>query len=75
MVSHEEREYLYWLCHVPMLGAVTIKRLYDYMGSYKEIYNIEGKELQRLGLLKSSAVSAFEDSKKGRQGVIRNFMV
>ncbi|WAJ22280.1 DNA-processing protein DprA [Lacrimispora xylanolytica] len=64
MVSHEEREYLYWLCHVPMLGAVTIKRLYDYMGSYKEIYNIEGKELQRLGLLKSSAVSAFEDSKK-----------
>lgn len=68
MVSHEEREYLYWLCHVPMLGAVTIKRLYDYMGSYKEIYNIEGKELQRLGLLKSSAVSVFEDSKKRKTG-------
>ncbi|WP_313069660.1 DNA-processing protein DprA [Lacrimispora sp.] len=67
MVSHEEREYLYWLCHVPFLGAVSIKRLYDYMGSYKGIYNIEGTELQRLGLLKQSYVSAFEECKNRKE--------
>lgn len=73
MVSHEEKEYLYWLCHVPTLGAVTIKRLYEYVGSYKGIFNIEGKELHRLGLLKPSSVSAFEESKKGKEACDREF--
>lgn len=73
MVSHEEREYLYWLCHVPFLGAVSIKRLYDYMGSYKGIHNIEGTELQRLGLLKPSHVSAFEECKNRKETSDREF--
>lgn len=63
MENYEEKEYLYWLCHVSVIGAVSIKKLHDYMGSYKRIYNIEGKELQRLGLLKQSDVSVFEESK------------
>ena len=66
MDNHEEKEYLYWLCHVSVLGAVSIKKLHDYTGSYKRIYNIEGRELQRLGLLKQSDVSVFEESKSRR---------
>ncbi len=66
MEGYEEKEYLYWLSHVPSLGAVKIKKLYDYMGSYKRIYNIEGKELVRTGLLNPSQVSAFEETKKKR---------
>jgi DNA processing protein len=64
MDGHEEREYLYWLCHVPALGAVKIKKLYDYIGSYKGIYNIEGKELEQSGLLKQTEASLFEEMKR-----------
>lgn len=63
MDNHEEREYLYWLSHVPSLGAVKIKKLYDYMGSYKRIYNIERKELEASGLLKQDEVSVLEGYK------------
>ncbi len=63
MDGKEEREYLYWLCHVPAMGAVKIKKLYDYIGSYKRIYNIEGKELEHLGLLKQAEASFFEKMK------------
>lgn len=63
MDNHEEREYLFWLCHVPSLGAVKIKKLYDYIGGYKRIYNIEGKELERSGLLNQTEASLFENMK------------
>ena len=66
MDNHEEKEYLYWLCHVSVLGAVSIRKLHEYTGSYKKIYNIEGKELQQLGLLKQSQITAFEESKLKR---------
>jgi DNA processing protein len=61
MDNPEEREYLYWLSHIPFLGAVKIKKLYDYMGSYKKIYNIERKELESCGLLKESEILFFEE--------------
>ncbi|MFT4007548.1 MAG: DNA-processing protein DprA [Lacrimispora sp.] len=70
MDNHEEREYLYWLCHVPSLGAVKIKKLYDYMGSYKRIYNIERKELEAAGPLKQDEVSVLEGY-KGRLDACR----
>lgn len=63
MVSDDEKKYLYWLCHVPFLGAVSIKKLFDCIGSYKRIYNIEGKELEHLGLLKHRDIAAFDQSK------------
>lgn len=66
MDDHEEREYLYWLCHVPTLGAIKIKKLYDYMGNYKRIYNIEGKELEQLGLLKQKEALLFQETKGNR---------
>lgn len=63
MDNHEEQEYLYWLCHVPFLGAVKIKKLYDHMGSYKRIYNIEGKELEQSGLFNQAEASLFDEYK------------
>ena len=43
-MDEAEKEYLYWLCQNPLLGAVTIQRLFDYYGSFKDIYNIFGDE-------------------------------
>ena len=62
MDNREEKEYLYWLCHVPLLGAVKIKRLYEFMGSYKRIYT-EGKNLAEAGLLKANEASALNEYK------------
>ncbi|WP_077611012.1 DNA-processing protein DprA [Clostridium sp. Marseille-P2415] len=64
MDNHEELEYLYWLCHVPVLGAVKIKKLYDHMGSYKRIYNIEGKELAQSGFFNQAEASFFDEYKQ-----------
>ena len=71
MDNLEEREYLYWLSHIPFLGAVKIKKMYDYMGSYKKIYNIERKELESCGLLKESEILFFVERKSCLDSVRR----
>lgn len=64
MICFEERSYLYWLCHVPALGAVKIKALYDSLGNCREIYNIEGKELEQRGILRPGEGEVYEQWKK-----------
>lgn len=64
MVNHKERECLYWLSHVPFLGAVRIKKMYQSMGSYQKIYNIGRNEFLRSGLLNEKELLLLEDSKK-----------
>ncbi len=64
MDMHEEREYLYWLCHVGYLGAAKIKKLYDWEGSYKRIYNIEGTQLEAAGILNQKEAGLFDGYKK-----------
>ncbi|MEG2350808.1 MAG: DNA-processing protein DprA, partial [Hungatella sp.] len=43
----KEKEYLYCLCQIPGMGAVTIKKLWKQYGSFETIYNIEGNELSK----------------------------
>jgi len=50
-----ERQYLYWLCQVPVLGAVSIRRLWERFKSFERIYNIEGMEFVKERLLSESA--------------------
>lgn len=64
MISFKERSYLYWLCHVPVLGAVKLKALHDSFGSFREIYNIEGKELEERRILKPGQGTIYEQWKK-----------
>lgn len=64
MNNHEEKEFLYWLCHIPYLGAAKIKKLYDHMGSYKRIYNIEGKKLELSGFFKTVDSTCFDEYKR-----------
>lgn len=58
-----ENEYLYWLFQVPVLGAVTIKKLWERYGSFQDIYNIEGKELMKQQLLNQNAARCFDQGK------------
>lgn len=51
MAKDREKEYLYWLCGIPNLGAVSIRRLYEHFQSFEAIYNIEEKEMEHTGIL------------------------
>ena len=46
-----EKEYLYWLSRVPLFGAVTIRKLWEYCGSFSAIYNIEESRLEEEKLI------------------------
>ena len=46
-----EKEYLYWLCHITPLGAVSIRKLYEYFGSFREIWRADEKTLESLDWL------------------------
>lgn len=43
----EEKRALYWLCCCPCLGAVSIRKLGSYFGSYQELINIEETALEK----------------------------
>ena len=63
-MDEREKVYLYWACQVPVLGAVTIKKLYDYCGSFQDIYNIEEKSLAGIGILNESNLECMTAMKK-----------
>ena len=58
-----EKEYLYWLCQVPALGAASIRRLYDTFRSFQRIYNIEGKQMADQKLLNGNSAACLEQYK------------
>lgn len=47
-----EKQFLYWLCKIPQLGAVSIRKLYEHFHSFETIFNIEERELVSLGIIK-----------------------
>lgn len=53
-----EQEYLYWLCQIPSLGAVSIRKLGEYCGSYEAVYyNIEETRLKETGFLNKRQIA------------------
>ena len=60
----QEKLYLYWLCQIPTLGAVTIKKLWEHFQSFAVIYNIEETALAETGLLKNEQLTAFRTWKR-----------
>ena len=58
-----ERDYLYWLCQLPPLGAITIQTLLDRFGSCEAVYYMEGNRLKEEKLLNRPAAACFEDMK------------
>ena len=63
--QEKETEYLYWLCQVPGIGAVSMARLWNHFHSFEHIYNIEGMQFVSMGILSSKA-GAYFDSWKGK---------
>lgn len=60
----EEKRALYWLCCCPCLGAVSIRKLGSYFGSYQELINIEETALEKAQILTSTQKKGFLQWKK-----------
>lgn len=58
-----EREYLYWLTQVEGMGAIKIRKLYEYGSSFEAAYNMKEQELKRLDFLGKKDVEALYNSK------------
>lgn len=65
MNLEREKEYLYWLCQIPGIGAISMARLWEHFRSFERIYNIEGMQFVSMGILSSKA-GAYFDSWKGK---------
>ena len=59
-----EKEYLYWLCHVPGLKADKMKRLLEQAGSFKDIYYMKEQELKSCRFLTARERNAVLEVKK-----------
>lgn len=60
----EEKRALYWMCCCPCLGAVSIRKLGSYFGSYQELINIEETALEKAQILTSAQKKGFLQWKK-----------
>lgn len=58
-----ERDYLYWLCQIPPLGAVSIQALLDRYQTCEAVYQIEGSRLAKERLISQKAAECFEQMK------------
>ncbi len=68
-----EKEFLYWLCQIPVFGAVKIRRLWETFQSFEAVYNIEGTYLTEKGLLKAEDGRCFDQYKKYLQQTTRDY--
>ncbi len=59
-----EKEYLYWLCQIPGIGAVSMAKMWGMFHSFERIYNIEGTQLISMGILSQKAGKAFDGWKR-----------
>ncbi|MEG0812324.1 MAG: DNA-processing protein DprA [Clostridium sp.] len=49
--NQREKQYLYWLTRVHGMGAVKIRKLKEYAGSFERIYNMKEREYETLTFL------------------------
>lgn len=69
----QEKEYLYWLCQTPLLGAVSIRRLGEFCQSFRNVYYIEEMHLLQAGILKQKQCDSLKQWKKNLAACRREY--
>lgn len=72
-MNNIEKKYLYWLCQMPGLGAVTIRRLIEEFNSIEDLYSIEGKEISKCGILTDKLAALFDLHKNKLESSITEY--
>ncbi|MEY8337264.1 DNA-processing protein DprA [Lachnospiraceae bacterium 62-35] len=60
----DEKKYLYWLCSIEGIGAVTIRRIREFAGSFGQAYYIEEKKWRESGIFKEPVLQQMIEGKK-----------
>lgn len=68
-----EKEYLYRISHVPGLGAVSIRRLKEFFGSFHAVWHCKESELLKSGILTTKRIDAFFECRRGEQELKRSY--
>lgn len=69
----KEKEYLYMLSHVVGLGAVSIRRLKDFFGSFQSVWQCKETELVKSGILTTKRMDAFFECRKREDELKRGY--
>ncbi len=72
-MDEQERMYLYWICCVDSLGAVSIRRLYEHFQSFEAIYNIEERQLVESRILKARQIDSLLSWKNKAASCFRTY--
>lgn len=70
----EERRCLYWLCRAHEgIGAVKIRKLFEYAGTFRAVYNMKEQELSAVSFLRAAEKNAFWAAKKEFQRYLEEY--
>lgn len=70
----QERRFLYWLCRAhKRIGAVKIKKLYEYAGTFEAVYNMKEQELADVSFLRAAEKTAFLEAKTEFQRYLEEY--
>lgn len=67
------KEWNYWLCNIDGVGAKTIKKLLECVGTPEELFACRGEKLKEWGLLKNKAAQNFDESKRNLKKLMTGY--
>ncbi len=68
-----EKEYLYMITHVPGLGAVSVRRLKEYFGTYKAVWKCNENMLLKSGIVTEKRAKGFVEKRKMEDELRRSY--
>lgn len=68
-----EKEYLYLLMHVQGIGAVSIFKLHEYFGSFREIWMAGEEKLSGSGILTPARIKAFGNARRQESAMRKEY--
>ena len=68
-----EKEYLYFLCQIPGIGAISIFRLREFFGGFREIWNAEERFLRKANILTERRLSKLLEGRKQESAFQREY--
>ena len=69
----QERQALFYLTQIPDVGAVSIRKLREYFGSFSCLYNIEETDLRESRILREKQILAFLKAVEQRERIMEQY--
>ena len=64
---------IYWMTQIPQFGAIRIRSVYESCETIGELYNIEGMELRRRGIVRQTEADLWDRARETRERAFNQF--